>query len=195
MRTVVRNITWMLLSQSVTWGLSLVLLVLAPRWLGDVNFGKAFVATTFVGFFELLANLGTTTYLTKEIARNTSLASSLVVNLTVAKAVWAVLLGFISVGVAMLLGYDSILVVLVAWCAVSMVFTTLQGSVASGLNGLQRMGGLAVAGVVQKVVATILIVLVLSAGWGVVWYTAVGSVAMLIYLLAPMAPGGAALDG
>jgi O-antigen/teichoic acid export membrane protein len=68
-RRVVRNITWMLLSQSVTWGLALVLLVLAPRWLGDFNFGKAFVATTFVGFVELLANLGTATYVTKEIAR------------------------------------------------------------------------------------------------------------------------------
>jgi stage V sporulation protein B len=173
----------MLLSQSVTWGLSLVLLVLAPRWLGDVDFGKAFVATTFVGFFELLANLGTATYVTKEVARNTSLASSLVLNLMAAKAVWAVLLGAVSVGVAMLLGYDSTLVVLVAWCAVSMVFTTLQGSVASGLNGLQRMGGLAVASVVQKVVATIFIVLVLSAGWGVVWATAITSVAMLIYLV------------
>lgn len=180
MRTVLRNITWLLLSQAITWGLAVVLLIIAPRYLGDRDFGRAFVAVTFVGFFELAANLGTATYVTREVARDTSRASNLVVNLLVAKVVWAVLLGGAAVGLALALGYDATLVVLVAWCAVSMIFTTLYGTVASGLNGLQRMGGLALAAVAQKILSTILIVLVLTAGWGVVWYTATGSVVMFV---------------
>jgi O-antigen/teichoic acid export membrane protein len=180
MRTVVRNIAWLTMSQGITWMLSLVLLVFVPRLLGDADVGRNFVATTFVGFFELLANLGTTMHLTRAIARDTSLAGHMVANLVVAKAAWAVFVGLASIALAALLGYDRVLLILVAWCALSMVFSSLYGTVTSGLHGLQRMAGSAVASVVQKVLLTALALIVLESGKGVIWYTALGSFAMFI---------------
>ena len=173
----------MLLSQGSTWVLSILVLILAPRHLGDADFGKAFVAVTFVSFFELFADFGTATYVTKMVARDPESVGHLVANLAIAKLIWAVFLAVAAVGLSMVLGYDHTLVALVALAGLAMVFTTLNGSLTGGLNGLQRMGGVAVAGVLQKVIFTVIGVSVLLKGWGVVWYTAVGPVAMLLQLV------------
>ena len=106
----------------------------------------------------------------------------MVANLVAAKVVLAISVGLASVGLAALLGYDEVLLVLAAPCALSMVFTTLHGTVTSGLHRLQRMAGTAVASVVQKVVLTVLALVVLELGMGVIWYTALGAVASLIQL-------------
>jgi O-antigen/teichoic acid export membrane protein len=71
-RVVVRNMTWLLLSQITTWSASIVMLILAPRRLGDTNYGTLQFAGIFVAFFGLAAGLGSDTYVVKATARDES---------------------------------------------------------------------------------------------------------------------------
>src|SRR3954464_13508019 len=67
---VVRNMIWLLLSQVTSWAASILILIAAPRFLGDTNYGTLQFAVVFVSFFMLLATLGSDTYIVKMTARD-----------------------------------------------------------------------------------------------------------------------------
>jgi O-antigen/teichoic acid export membrane protein len=80
-----KNMASLLLSQVLTWLVSFVLLVEAPDRLGDEAWGALSYATAFVSFFTLVVGLGTSTLLTREIARQPSLISQYAYNAAILK--------------------------------------------------------------------------------------------------------------
>src|ERR671933_607733 len=56
-------------AQLLTWIGGAAMAVFLPRYLGDVNLGKIALALAFTSLIGLLADLGTATFLTKEVAR------------------------------------------------------------------------------------------------------------------------------
>ena len=67
-RLALKNTAIQAASQIVTWGLSWILLVILPRYLGDSQFGKLFFALSYGTIFSTLINLGVNTFLAKEVA-------------------------------------------------------------------------------------------------------------------------------
>jgi len=67
-RLALKNTAIQAASQLVTWTLSWILLVILPRYLGDVQFGKLFFAISYGTIFSTLINLGVNTFLVKEVA-------------------------------------------------------------------------------------------------------------------------------
>ena len=67
-------------AQPLSWASSTVLVVLLPRALGDVNLGRLGFALGLTLLASVLANLGISAYLTKEVARAPERASQLAVN-------------------------------------------------------------------------------------------------------------------
>jgi O-antigen/teichoic acid export membrane protein len=73
MKLVDRNLTWLFLSQAATWVMTLVVMLVVPRLLGAENLGTYTYAAAYVGFFTLAAGLGTSTLMTREVARDYSI--------------------------------------------------------------------------------------------------------------------------
>jgi len=67
----------MSLLQGLSWIGAAVLVVMLPRYLGDINLGRLGFAMACTSLACLVANLGTATYLAKEIARDPSRAGQL----------------------------------------------------------------------------------------------------------------------
>src|SRR5919202_725508 len=67
-------------AQLLTWIGGAAMAVFLPRYLGDANLGKIAYALAFTALIGLLADLGTATSITKEVARAPERVLSLILN-------------------------------------------------------------------------------------------------------------------
>ena len=184
MSAVRKNMLTLLVSQVATWAVSLIILVRVPGYLGVETFGLLNAATYFMGFFALIAGMGTPTLLTREIARDHSLVGRYVSNAVVLKLVLIAVLSVVAVGLAVLLGYEGTGLVLIVIGCFGMLFSEVNGDLVAALGGMERMAKSSVLSVVQVYVGSIVGLAVLAAGGGVVAYGLVLVGAMIIPLVA-----------
>jgi O-antigen/teichoic acid export membrane protein len=183
MNAIKRNLGWLLASQGATWGVSIILLVIVPRRLGDQAFGQLSFAVVYVSFFELLAQFGTGTFLVKTIARETSTLARYVVNSLVMKLALSFLLATIALVLAKVLGYHGELLLLIGAYCLSMILNTLNNVLTSSFMGLQRMGRPALLEIVRGFVGAALGLAVLLNGGSIVAYSLAFSLAATIPLV------------
>ncbi len=175
---------WLFLSQAATWSISLVMLIVAPRRLGDVDFGRFNLAFTFVGFFGLVALLGTNTFIVKSTARDASRVGAYVFNALIMKVLLVAALSAAAVGVAHLVGYADETILIVGVACLGMALSTLNDAFVAGLQGEQRMARPAVWAAVQEYVSCGAALAVLAAHKGVVAYALAMTAAGLLPLIA-----------
>jgi O-antigen/teichoic acid export membrane protein len=184
MNAIKRNLGWLLLSQTATWGISVVLLLAAPRKLGDGAFGQLSFAMVYVSFFELVALFGTGTYLTKVIARDTSSLGRYVVNTVALKTCLSLALIAVALGLGGVVGFSHEMMLLVATYCLGMFFNALNNGLIGGLQGLQQMRRPALWDLARAYVGGALGLLVLFNGGSLVLYGLVFNLACVIPLLA-----------
>jgi O-antigen/teichoic acid export membrane protein len=175
-----KNLFALLVSQVATWVISLVLLTVAPDYLGDGGFGALSYSTAFVGFFTLAAGLGTSTLLTREVARDHSIVGSHVFNAIVMKIVLGVALSVVAISLARLVGNTGDTLMLIVIGCFGMLCTILNEVLSSALGGMERMAKPAALATIQIYVGSILGLIVLFLGGGVVLYAAMYALAGVI---------------
>ncbi len=74
-RSVKKNTYFITIGQIIQIGLSFVLVPIAARYLGDERFGRYSFAFIFSYFIYMIDDLGITTYVTREVAKNRDQAS------------------------------------------------------------------------------------------------------------------------
>jgi O-antigen/teichoic acid export membrane protein len=157
----VRSVFSFLVGQGLSWVGSAALVVLLPRYLGDVNLGKFGFALAISSFVSLASDLGISFYLAKEIARAPHRASGLIgvslltrVPLTLLAVVAAVV--FVS-----LQGHDTTTRALVYILCGLILTNSVRAVVQGALQGLHRMAALAtfpaIANTVTALVAGVLL--------------------------------------
>lgn len=166
-RRLLKNIGALAGSQVVTWSLTLAWSVIVPRTIGPRGMGEITIAQASTSILGVAVGLGMTTLITKEVALDRSRASwlagtamlvrmALVVPAVGVLAVYAEL-GRFGTEQRMILGFY----------AGVMLLQSLAGPLQAAFQGIERMGYLALSDMVSKAGLTILgIVLVLS-GMGV----------------------------
>jgi O-antigen/teichoic acid export membrane protein len=179
-----KNLFALLVTQVATWVISLVVLVVAPDYLGDAGLGKFTYAMAFVGFFTLAAGLGTPTYLVREVARDHSIVGSYVFNTLVMKIVWGLVLSVVAVALARVLGNTGEILTLIAIGCFGMLCAVLSDVLTSALMGMERMAKPAAFATIQVYVGSILSLIVLVLGGGLIMYAAVLALASLIPVVA-----------
>lgn len=168
MRVIARNIMALVASQVATWILSIVMLALVPRYLGDKQFGQLSFAGSFVGFFGLLTGLSGGAFITKETARDPSRVGRYVFNGMVMGALLSLLLSVAAIVVARLLGYPPQTLLLIGALCIGMILGAVGGPIGAGLQGQQRMGKLAILGVVSTYLSSAVTVVILVSHKGLI---------------------------
>jgi O-antigen/teichoic acid export membrane protein len=184
--TIGKNLGALLVAQFATAAISIVVLILAPRRLGDEQFGELTVATTYLTFFTLLALAGSNIFLVKSIARDPSTVGSYVVNTFAMKVCLGAVLTVVAVGLAQLLGYSDRLCVLITIGCVGMVTVALNDAITAGLQGLERMARPAMWSIAQQYVTSGLGILVLLTNRGLILYAITLSCFGLVSLIPNM---------
>jgi len=137
--TLAKNMLALLGSQIASWAMALLMLIIVPKYLGDQQFGQFNFAVSFVAFFGLFAGLGGGQFIVKETARNNSLLGLYVFNALVMGLALAAVLSGAAIGLAHFLDYPSETCLVVALVCIGMTITTVNTTLYSGLQGLQRM--------------------------------------------------------
>jgi O-antigen/teichoic acid export membrane protein len=185
---IARNLVASLGGQIVSWAATSVIIVVVPRYLGEDGLGKFTFAMGFPSLFGIFVIFGLSTYLPREIARDPSSAGHLAVNAMVSR-IPPILLSAVAITVFVnLLDYPAAtknLVYLTTW---AMALSTAGATIDAALQGLERMTYISVISVIEKLLVAGLGVFVLIVlDMGVLAFTLVNVVAVLISVLLKMA--------
>jgi len=174
-RTALKNTAIQAATQFVTWGLSWVLLIALPRFLGDAGFGKLFFAISYGTIFSTLANLGMNAYLTKQVAIARECGGtaypgidSLVANVFTCKLALAVGVYLVQSALIFLLPHDTETrhAVLIVGAATTVGSLTLTA--AGVFQGLEKLVAPSVGLVAEKAATTAGAVALLMSGRGLI---------------------------
>ena len=179
-----RNFTALLLSQMATWVMQIVTLVVVPKVLGAETFGVLAFAMAFMGFFVLLANLGSNTFLVKAIAREPERLGAYAFNGVVMKLLLGTVVAGVAIAVARVVGYPSQAVWIVAAACTGLVIGSMTDVLAGVLQGTERMGSLALWLTFQQCAGGALALVLLLDHKGVIVYALVIGLSALIPFLA-----------
>ena len=163
---IVRNVLVLSVGQVFTWVSAAGMAVLLPRYLGDVNLGRLGLAFSFTQFFGIAASLGISSYLTREVARGGTQASSLVLNALIMRLPLAFAAALLAVISASLLQYEELTRQLVYLYSINIALSAISGVLSGALQGFQEMRPVAVANTVSKMGVLGLAALFLVLGYG-----------------------------
>jgi len=161
-----RSIFTLGVAQLLSLVAGLVVTILLPRYLGDVNLGKLAFAGALTSLFGLICDLGTMTYLTKHVSRDVSQASALAVSAILTRIPLAAGAALLTVAVVNLTGADEVTRAIVYVLSAGMIVVSLGNTMGAALQGLQRMRALAISMVVGKLLYAVLVAGLLVAGFG-----------------------------
>ena len=181
---VARNVLVTLATQLISWGLTFVVMLYLPRYVGDVGLGNLAFAASFVVIFGAFVPLGTSTVLVRDIAREPARAGGLLTAALLLRLPLGLLFSALAVGTAFLLHYSSLVQLLVTLSAGGMIIAALNDALASTLQGQENMMRQGAAVMVEKFLSsglTILLVLARAPLWAlaaVLLFT--GTVSLLV---------------
>jgi O-antigen/teichoic acid export membrane protein len=150
--TVVRNSTATIMSQLVIRALLVVFAAFVARRLGNEEYGRYALVTSTVYLFSFPADLGLSLYSIREIARDHHRASFYSSNSAAIRVLVAFPVATAAALLALVLGYEQVVVMGVVIAAGGFVMTAFQGSLETVLVGYERLDYAAVLHVVGQVV-------------------------------------------
>ena len=166
--SVLRNMAHMMSSQAVSWILGTVAQIVQPRFLGPEGLGQLRLAFSLWMIAQVFASLGTSMYLTLEMARDRQRGAALVGPVLLLRLGAFSVASVVMAAYAMLAGFGGQMMVVLAIAGSTMLVTTIADTFAAALVGLERMKYPAISFVAGKAVYTVVMVTVLLAGGGVV---------------------------
>lgn len=174
--SMLRNLAHLLSAQMVTWVLAAVVTVVLPRYLGPEDIGRLRLPWAIWAIAQLFVMLGTSIYLTLEMARNRSRGMQLVGPILVLRfCAFLVSSGVLAI-IMLFTGPDSRDTMIMILIGLTVLLTSLGDVFAAALTGLEQMSYPAMAGIISKALYTAAVVGVLIVGGDVVSVSAVGLV-------------------
>jgi O-antigen/teichoic acid export membrane protein len=163
---VVQSILTLGAGQVLTWIGAVVLLVLLPRYLGDENLGKLTFAWALTALFGIVADLGVTTFLAKEIARDRTLVGPLLKSVLVSRLPLSAFAAGGAAAFVTIAGYDEVTRQIVYVLSLGIVVGSFANVLGAALQGLQRMRALTASMATGKLLQSGLVAALLLNGAG-----------------------------
>ena len=179
---IARNIAALLSSQLVTWSLATILSIVQPRFLGPATQGDLRLAFSLWTMASVVIGLGTSLFLTLEVARNRVTGLSLLGPVLVVRSVAFIATGVVLAIVVKASRSDTEFTQIMALYGAMIFFASMSDAVSAAFLGLERMSVLAKANIAARTAGTIVAVIVLLAGGSAVSVVAVGAASNLLAL-------------
>jgi len=165
-RTIAKNASVMMGSQIITWGLTLIITVLLPRYLGAAGIGKYQLAASLWTIMGLFVTFGMDTLLTKEISRDPGRLSDLFSASVLLRAGLFLTSFVLLAGYAQLAGYPQDTKEVIYIFALTCIFGQLVAVCRASLQGLERMEFISLGDIAQKTLFTTVAIILLLKGFG-----------------------------
>ena len=181
-RTIAKNASFLMISQAITWGLSFLLTIFLPRYLGPAGIGQLQLALSLWAIVSVITTLGTDKLLMKEIARAPERLNELV-SATLALRTLLFLLGTLGMVVYLQLANYPTQTIWVIWIiGLGSFIGHLAGTYEAILKGLERMEYTSLASIVSAAVVSSLQIGLVFMGYGIISIAAAGIIASMASL-------------
>ena len=182
-----KNMTHLLVYQVLTWVVTFLFLIVGPRKLGADAMGAFGYSVAYVGFFQLVAGLGTNALLIRDVARDRTMISQLVYNAVLLKVATSIIVPVIGISFAYAIGNRGDRMTLIVLGFFAMAFATTAEVAFGALGGMEIIAKPAFLGVVQLYIANGIGVLAIILGYDVIVYGAIVTFAAFVPLVASFA--------
>ncbi|MEZ4706179.1 MAG: flippase [Caldilineaceae bacterium] len=151
---VAKNVSYLFISQLITWSLSFGVAILFPRHFGPTGVGVYHLASSLWNITALIVGFGVDVVITREIARDHNMLSPLV-TVGVGLRVIFHLFGYITLAVfAHLVGYPTETIQLIYLFGVANFIFQIGHVCSAALFGLEKVGHLSLVSVLTELIST-----------------------------------------
>ncbi|MDP2209116.1 MAG: flippase [Bacteroidota bacterium] len=166
-KSIAKNTAVLMGSQAVTWTMSFLLMLFLPRYLGSVDYGRLYLASSIFAIFMLFIDFGGRYSITKEVSRTRESVGSIAVNAIGIRIIfWA--FSFLGLVIfTFLSGYPTVLQILIVMYGISMIWEGTRKVLWSCYQGFEQMRYPSIAGIVEQVFITLFAITALLLGAGV----------------------------
>jgi len=183
-KTIVKNAGVLLVSEVLTNVLSFVLIFAIARQLGDVGLGKYSFALSFATIFIVFSELGTLTFLIKEISAGSPKAQKYINNIASIKLILGILTFILSIATIRVIGGDAESIYLVALASAAMFFNYYGYLFRAIFQAHQVMEYDALTKLLEKIVSVTLGITIMALGYGVEGLLASQIISFIIFFIA-----------
>lgn len=167
-RKIAKNAFWLSAADIINKILSMVVIIYIARYLGTTYFGKYSFAIAFVSMFMFLTDLGLSTVLIRDVAKDRTQARKYLGNCAVIKMLLSIFVLMVIYLAINLMNYPSDTTTVVYLIALSSVIASFTGIFRSTFRAFERMEYDAIFSVIEKILFVSLAVSILLAGYGVI---------------------------
>lgn len=181
-KTLAKNTVALVFGTLIPKAVTVILTVYSARVLGSIGLGQYAIATSFVGVFAIIADLGLNSLFIREVAKEKNNTSVYFWSMACIKTILSVVFlacVFIS---AKIFAYSSIVEMTVWLLAGGLVFSSFTSLGTAIFQAHEKMGYSAFIGIVNSLLLTVGGILALYFGFGVVglgWVSLISSLVMV----------------
>jgi O-antigen/teichoic acid export membrane protein len=181
---IAKNTIVLIISNIIGKVLGFFFIMYTARYLGAGGFGVLSFAIAIVGLFAIFSDIGLSTLITREVARDKTLANKYVDNVVALKVLLVVLTFGLIALVINILGYPWQTIEIVYIIGLSMVFNAFTGTFNSIFQAFEKMEYTAIGGILNSALLLGGALFVIWRGYGLVSFAIVyllGSATVLLY--------------
>lgn len=182
-RRIAKNAGFLMISQVMTWGMTLVILIFMTRRLGAQGVGQIHLANSIWAIVAIMVAFGMDTLLTKEIARRPEQTGKMFSTSALLRLGLHVVGTAVVAGYVYLAGYGAVTVAVIFLTGVASLLDQFVRVCRASLQGLETMEFITLGDVASRAFTLVVTIALLLLGYGVVPVVAVGAGAALLNLL------------
>lgn len=124
-KSIFKNTSWLSVSQVITSICAFLWTIIIARYLGVSDYGIVSFAISFTSLLGIFMDLGISTYIIREIAKNKNMLSKFISNLFLLKILLAVVLFLLSAMILLLLGYSKLTILITLIFTIELIFISM----------------------------------------------------------------------
>ncbi len=151
-RKIAKNASFLLVSQIISYIFTFFITMYAARYFGAVGFGIWAIALSITGIFGIIADMGMSTLMVREVSRNLSLADKYLSNTLLIKVILSILAVLLIVITVNLIGYSEIEKDVIYIVTVSVIIGSFSGILGAIFQVTEKMEYIAFSTILSCVV-------------------------------------------
>ena len=124
-KSIFKNTSWLTIAQVITSICAFLWTIIIARYLGVSDYGIVSFAISFTSLVGIVMDLGMSTYITREIAKNRNSVNKYFNNIFIFKLILAIILFFISGLILYLLGYPQWTILITLLFTIELIFMSM----------------------------------------------------------------------
>jgi O-antigen/teichoic acid export membrane protein len=153
-KTIAKNASFLMLSQLVTWGLSLIIMIVLPRYLGPEVTGKYYTAVAVWAIMGMVITFGMDMLLAKEIAKDPTIISEFYGNSFLLRTTLFIISAAIVAVYARLVHYSFETIIMLGIIGTGSLIWQYSSICGASLQGLEKMQYISLANIASKLFST-----------------------------------------